>query len=168
MSAGWHSLEEASNPPMRIAILAIVIIAALGVAGLTIFAWEREIEPIAPPSAAEFDEEMIAYGARLSALGNCVDCHTAPGREAYAGGYPMNTPYGVIYGTNITPDPETGIGNWSEAAFARAMRQGVDREGRHLYPAFPDVSHRPSAHALLRLESRTTDPGTIPRISAKK
>jgi mono/diheme cytochrome c family protein len=50
---------------------------------------------------------------------------------------PLATPFGTIYGTNITPDPETGIGRWSEAAFTRAMREGVDRSGRHLYPAFP-------------------------------
>ena len=49
----------------------------------------------------------------------------------------LETPFGKIYGTNITPDPYTGIGNWSEQAFVRAMREGVDREGRHLYPAFP-------------------------------
>ena len=50
---------------------------------------------------------------------------------------PVPTPFGTIYSTNITPDPETGIGRWSEAAFQRAMREGVDREGNHLYPAFP-------------------------------
>jgi mono/diheme cytochrome c family protein len=49
----------------------------------------------------------------------------------------MPTPFGTIYSTNITPDPETGIGRWSEQAFVRALRSGVDREGRHLYPAFP-------------------------------
>jgi mono/diheme cytochrome c family protein len=45
--------------------------------------------------------------------------------------------FGILYSTNITPDPDTGLGRWSETAFARAMREGVDREGRHLYPAFP-------------------------------
>ena len=58
-------------------------------------------------------------------------------RTPYAGGVPLETPFGTIYGTNITPDPETGIGRWSEAAFVRAMREGVDRDGSHLYPAFP-------------------------------
>jgi mono/diheme cytochrome c family protein len=51
--------------------------------------------------------------------------------------YPLKTPFGTVYGTNITPDPETGIGSWSEEAFARAMGEGVDREGHHLYPGFP-------------------------------
>ncbi len=121
---------------MRI-FLIIVAIVAVGVAGLAVASWRSEIDPVQPPQAETFDEAIVAEGARLAALGNCVDCHTAPDGAAYAGGYPMNTPYGVIYGTNITPDVETGIGNWSEAAFVRAMREGVDREGRHLYPAFP-------------------------------
>ena len=49
----------------------------------------------------------------------------------------MPTPFGTIYSSNITPDPDTGIGRWSEAAFRRAMRSGVDRAGQHLYPTFP-------------------------------
>ena len=59
------------------------------------------------------------------------------GGEVLAGGLPLPTPFGTIYSTNITPDPDTGIGKWSETAFVRAMRDGVDREGNNLYPAFP-------------------------------
>lgn len=55
----------------------------------------------------------------------------------FAGGYGVRTPFGTIYSTNITPDPKTGIGRWSEAAFARAMHEGVARDGSHLFPAFP-------------------------------
>src|SRR3954454_22597636 len=55
----------------------------------------------------------------------------------FAGGLALPTQVRTIYSTNITPDPETGIGRWSEAAFIRSMREGVDREGHHLYPAFP-------------------------------
>jgi hypothetical protein len=55
----------------------------------------------------------------------------------YAGGRALPTPFGTIYASNLTPDPETGIGTWSEEAFRRAMHEGVDREGRQLYPAFP-------------------------------
>jgi mono/diheme cytochrome c family protein len=58
-------------------------------------------------------------------------------REAFAGGYPIQTPFGTLYGSNITPDPDTGIGRWPEAAFRRALREGVDRSGVHLYPGFP-------------------------------
>ena len=79
----------------------------------------------------------MALGARLAAIGNCNVCHTAPGGAPFAGGLALPTPFGTIQSTNITPDPATGIGRWSETAFVRAMREGVDREGRHLYPAFP-------------------------------
>jgi len=92
---------------------------------------------IEPPLKSSFDSAMVAKGAQLAAIGNCNVCHTASGGRPYAGGRPLKTSFGTIYGTNITPDPESGIGRWSEAAFSRAMREGVDREGRHLYPAFP-------------------------------
>ena len=70
-------------------------------------------------------------------IGNCNVCHTNSDGLPYAGGRPLQTPFGIIHATNITPDPETGIGAWSEAAFMRAMREGVRRDGAHLYPAFP-------------------------------
>jgi mono/diheme cytochrome c family protein len=73
----------------------------------------------------------------LSGAGYCAVCHTRAGGEPFAGGYGLVTPFGTIYSTNITPDPATGIGNWSEAAFARAMHEGVARDGSHLFPAFP-------------------------------
>jgi mono/diheme cytochrome c family protein len=73
----------------------------------------------------------------LSGAGYCAVCHTRAGGEPFAGGYGLATPFGTIYSTNITPDPATGIGNWSEAAFARAMHEGVARDGSHLFPAFP-------------------------------
>jgi len=92
---------------------------------------------IDPEKPASFDSARVVRGAQLAADGNCLSCHTAPGGKPYAGGVPVKTPFGVVYGTNITPDLDTGIGRWSEAAFARAMREGIDREGRHLYPAFP-------------------------------
>ena len=87
--------------------------------------------------ARAFDAALVEKGARLAAVGSCRSCHTARGGRDYAGGRPLETPFGTIYGTNITPDVETGIGAWSEAEFVRAMQQGIDREGRHLYPAFP-------------------------------
>ena len=101
------------------------------------YAWRPAIEPVEPPSRSSFDPALIARGAHLALSGNCNVCHTAEGRPPYAGGRPLQTPFGTIYSTNITPDPATGIGRWSEAAFRRAMREGVDRRGRHLYPAFP-------------------------------
>ncbi|HWI13809.1 MAG TPA: cytochrome c, partial [Burkholderiales bacterium] len=101
------------------------------------FTWRPAIDPVDPPSRASFDAKLIAKGAELATIGDCNSCHTAPGGKTYAGGRALETPFGTIYGTNITPDPYTGIGNWPQAAFVRAMREGVDREGHHLYPAFP-------------------------------
>jgi mono/diheme cytochrome c family protein len=73
----------------------------------------------------------------LAGAGNCMACHTARGGQPGAGGRPFTTPIGTFYSTNITPDPRTGIGSWSEAAFARALREGIARDGRHLFPVFP-------------------------------
>ncbi len=100
-------------------------------------AWRAAIPPIAPPVAGSFEPALVAKGAALAGAGYCAECHTAKGGQAFAGGYPMATPFGVIYSPNITPDPETGIGAWSEAAFARAIREGVARDGSHLFPALP-------------------------------
>ncbi|MFZ2155404.1 MAG: cytochrome c, partial [Bradyrhizobium sp.] len=75
--------------------------------------------------------------AQLAALGDCAVCHTSVNGAVNAGGRPIETPFGTIYATNITPDVETGIGAWSYPAFERAMREGIHRDGKHLYPAFP-------------------------------
>jgi len=96
-----------------------------------------EIPAISAGSPQNFDAALIKRGADLAALGDCNTCHTTEGGKTFAGGRDIPTPFGTIYSTNITPDTETGIGNWSEAAFQRAMRKGVDREGNYLYPAFP-------------------------------
>ncbi len=116
------------------------VIAALVVGGAAVafmIAWRPAIAAIDPPVPQSFDPEIVKHGRQLAAIGNCNDCHTVRGGKNFAGGLPVPTPFGTIYSTNITPDPETGIGRWSEAAFRRAMRAGVDREGRHLYPTFP-------------------------------
>jgi len=84
--------------------------------------------------------DPLVRGAYLARAGNCVTCHTVEDGGAddfLAGGKPVETPFGTFYGTNITPDPETGIGGWSEDDFVRAMREGRAPDGRHLYPAFP-------------------------------
>ncbi|MGE5522259.1 MAG: c-type cytochrome [Rhodospirillaceae bacterium] len=118
---------------VSIAILVLLLLLAIGYA----LTWRSSIDAIEPPPRSIFDVKLIEKGAQLAAIGDCNACHTAPGGKTYAGGRALETPFGTIYGTNITPDPYTGIGKWSEAAFVRAMREGVDREGRHLYPAFP-------------------------------
>ena len=88
-------------------------------------------------SAAGAQDARIERGKYLATAANCLTCHTRAGGEAYAGGLAFTTDYGTIYSTNITPDPETGIGNYSEEDFEQALRNGVRRDGKHLYPAFP-------------------------------
>jgi nicotinate dehydrogenase subunit B len=97
----------------------------------------RSIAPIARPDASVWSAETIARGQQLAALGDCAVCHTQANGIINAGGRAIETPFGTIYATNITPDPDTGIGAWSYPAFERAMREGIHRDGKHLYPAFP-------------------------------
>ena len=90
-----------------------------------------------PPSRP--DDVAIQRGAYLAAAANCAGCHTdsAHGGTRFAGGKAIDTPFGAYYSRNITPDPEHGIGRWSEAAFLRALRQGIAPDGAHYFAAFP-------------------------------
>ncbi|MGE7991861.1 molybdopterin cofactor-binding domain-containing protein [Pseudomonas sp. NPDC089554] len=121
--------------------LAGVFGAALGMAA-TALPWRAEIAPVTPPGADSWSAAMLERGRQVAAAGDCAVCHTVSGGKVNAGGLAMETPFGTLYSTNITPDPETGIGRWSFAAFERAMRQGISRDGKHLYPAFPYTSFR--------------------------
>src|SRR5439155_887336 len=78
------------------------------------------IAAIDPPKPQSFDASLVKRGRELAAIGNCGDCHTVRGARNFAGGLPVPTAFGTVYSSNITPDPETGIGRWSEAAFRRA------------------------------------------------
>ncbi|CAI1506388.1 Gluconate 2-dehydrogenase cytochrome c subunit precursor [Serratia quinivorans] len=81
--------------------------------------------------------ELIKRGEYLARAADCTACHTAPGGPAFGGGYPVNTPFGVIYGTNISADKQFGIGNWSDEEFVAAVRDGIGKDGGQLYPAMP-------------------------------
>ncbi|CAG4894576.1 molybdopterin cofactor-binding domain-containing protein [Paraburkholderia gardini] len=100
------------------------------------------LAPVTAPLAGTFAPELIARGKVLAAAGDCAVCHTARNGVPNAGGLPLDTPFGTVYSTNITPDAQTGIGNWSLEAFVRAMREGIHRDGHRLYPAFPYTSFR--------------------------
>lgn len=116
--------------------LGILVALLIVVLALFAYVWQPAIDPIeAPPS--NFGQQQLQQGKNVAAAGACVVCHTAAGGEPNAGGLAMETPFGTIYSTNITPDPETGIGQWSFEAFDRSMRRGVARDGSYLYPAFP-------------------------------
>ena len=87
--------------------------------------------------AADTDYGKLERGRYLVHAGDCAACHTDDEGKPFAGGRAVPTPFGTIYSTNITPDKETGIGNWTDEQFYRAMHDGIDNEGKHLYPAFP-------------------------------
>ena len=86
------------------------------------------------------DPGVIAKGRYLATAGDCVSCHTSRGGEPYAGGRMLPTPFGNIPAPNITPDRETGIGEWTFSDFWRAMHEGIGRNGEPLYPAFSYTS----------------------------
>jgi nicotinate dehydrogenase subunit B len=129
----WH--DPFVRPRGVIATIAALVAAGIGIAAAAL-PW-RSIAPIARPDASVFSAATIERGRQLAALGNCAVCHTDIDGTANAGGRAIETPFGIIHSTNITPDGETGIGNWSYPAFERAMREGIHRDGSHLYPAFP-------------------------------
>ena len=114
--------------------------AALFIGGLGIIAgllgWRSAIAPVSL-TAPVYSQSTIDRGRVLAAAGDCAVCHTAPGGTPNAGGRAMETPFGTLYTTNLTPDADTGLGRWSFSAFQRAMREGVSRDGHYLYPAFP-------------------------------
>src|ERR1700739_2158817 len=80
-------------------------------------------------------DALVTRGEYLAKAGDCIACHSTPHGKPFTGGLKMMTPMGAIYSTNITPDPETGIGQYSEDDFKRAMREGVAKDGHNLYPA---------------------------------
>lgn len=141
-AASFKSQERTPDTPnpffkrrSTLAGIAAVCTAAVGIAA-AVLPW-RSIAPIARPDVSTYSAATITRGQQLAALGNCAGCHTDINGIANAGGRALETPFGIVYSTNITPDVETGIGAWSYPAFERSMREGIHRDGRHLYPAFP-------------------------------
>ena len=120
-----------SRSGLRWIVAVLLLIAAAWVV------WRPSIDPAAAGRGVPYEVERVQRGSQLAAIGNCNVCHTRDAGAPYAGGRPIVTPFGTVFSSNITPDPETGIGGWTPAAFTRAMREGVSRDGTHLYPAFP-------------------------------
>jgi mono/diheme cytochrome c family protein len=133
---------------LRIALLTGITVAILGAAALAVS--QVLVLPAHPSSAVtarglltqRFDDSQpnaaqLRRGQYLVAAGDCISCHVREGGEPFAGGLGMNTPFGVIYTPNITPDRNTGIGAWSSDQFYRAMHDGKGAQGQDLYPAFP-------------------------------
>lgn len=109
----------------------IVLIVLALIAGVTL---------LRPPAVRPIDQNLkgdAVRGAYLTRVGDCVACHTAPGAKPFAGGLAMQSPIGAMYSTNITPDKQTGIGDYTLSDFQRAVRQGIAKDGHPLYPAMP-------------------------------
>jgi cytochrome c5 len=97
--------------------------------------------PVTTPGVSGEQQTLIQRGEYLAKMGDCIACHTNVngGTAAFAGGLPLETPFGTFYSPNITPDKETGIGNWTEADFIRALKEGRDPQGRNYFPVFPYI-----------------------------
>jgi mono/diheme cytochrome c family protein len=121
----------------RIVLWTAVGLVVAAAAGFAVLAYQPEMAAVARPDPGSFDKALVERGRVLANYGDCTACHTRPDGPAFAGNFPLKTPFGTIYTSNITPDAETGIGTWSKEAFRRSMKEGVNRKGHHLYPAFP-------------------------------
>jgi mono/diheme cytochrome c family protein len=121
----------------------LAVVAVLVLLPVSIVLLEIASEPGADRKAAAPADPaaQLRRGEYLALAGNCMGCHTTLGGKVNAGGRAIETPFGVIYTTNITPDQETGIGNWSADDFWRAIHNGKSRDGSFLYPAFPYPSY---------------------------
>jgi mono/diheme cytochrome c family protein len=84
---------------------------------------------------------VVERGAYLARAADCFACHTTEGGKPYAGGLGFKLPFGTLYSTNITPDKETGIGNYSDQDFLNAVQRGIRPDGARLYPAMPFPSY---------------------------
>lgn len=144
----------------RLSRILLVIIAIVIVAGVGLFVWivsgpgptgfaggrnvalaeYRGANPTGVPAALA-NQSLAKRGEYLARAGDCVSCHTARGGREFAGGLAFTLPFGTLWSTNITPDKETGIGNYSDADFLNALHRGVRPDGRPLYPAMPYASY---------------------------
>jgi len=154
--------------PGKTAALALGIVLVLVASTV---AWQLWPLPVAgnavPVAGASASPALIARGAYLARAGNCMACHTARGGTPFAGGRGIDTPFGSVFSSNLTPDPATGLGRWSAAEFWHAMHHGRSRDGRLLYPVFPytnytEVSREDSdaLHAFLQSLAPALQPAT--------
>jgi mono/diheme cytochrome c family protein len=97
--------------------------------------------PIPEPALLAANAPRVKQGLYLARAGDCIGCHTRPGGAPFAGGLALATPFGSIVSTNITPDKDDGIGNYTEAQFVRLMRQGITETNHNIYPAMPYASY---------------------------
>jgi mono/diheme cytochrome c family protein len=137
---------------MRMLLRIVGVLVVLSLIAGAYFAWSLNhvaalpSEPVTSVAAAKIllepipdgpNAAQLRQGQYLARLGDCLSCHLRADGDAFAGGLGLNTPFGVIYSSNISSDPEHGIGHWTPDQFYRAMHDGIGAQGQHLYPAFP-------------------------------
>ena len=123
-----------------VSIVAIIIVAGIVASALYVFYDVSMHAGDKGASSGPLTSALLARGEYLARAADCAACHNAPGGKPFAGGLPFKLPFGTIYSTNITADRETGIGNWSDDDFVRALHRGIAPGGHYLYPAFPYTS----------------------------
>src|SRR5665213_191729 len=122
---------------MKLNFRALTLIAVLG---LVVFRYLSAEHPLSLASIPQHTAD-VENGKLIFNVGGCISCHASPAdAEVPSGGKPLKTPIGVLYPPNLTPDPETGLGGWSDLDFVNAMQRGLKRGGGHLIPAFPYTS----------------------------
>ncbi len=132
----------------KLAILAVIF----AVAGFAVF-WIVTMPEAVPASALAAYPSKPDNGKIMFFAGGCASCHMSPNQDdktQLGGGRPLKSPFGTFYPPNISPDPQDGIGRWSEADFVTAMWMGTSPDGRHYYPAFPYTSYQRMQLADLR------------------
>ena len=117
----------------------LLVVSLMGAAAF--FFLPHGLPDVAPSPAQPRGSALIDRGKYLTIAADCEACHTVPGGQPFVGGLAFKLPFGTMYSPNITPDKETGIGDWSDAEFVRAVRSGVGKHGEDLYPAFPYTSY---------------------------
>ncbi|UPG87614.1 cytochrome c [Luteibacter aegosomatis] len=125
-------------------LLAVVAILLVIGAGLYLYLNRIDPDPGTAPVLAGAPAGMnpVQRGEYLARMADCIACHTVPDTgKPYAGGLPFKLPFGTIYSSNITADVETGIGSWTDDEFVHAVRDGIRKDGKHLYPAFPYTAY---------------------------
>ena len=118
-------------------VLGILLLLAVVATGCLYWLGTRDDPTTGPVATAADGAALIERGRYLALAGNCMACHTSRGGKALAGGTPIPTPFGTVYGPNITPDEKTGIGTWTADDFWQALHNGKSKDGTLLYPAFP-------------------------------
>jgi mono/diheme cytochrome c family protein len=118
--------------------MGVVLVALAGFVGTVLLSGKTG----GPVQVVKASADVVARGKYLAEAADCAACHSAPGGAPYAGGLAMASGFGTIYATNITPDPDNGIGRWTSDDFWRALHNGMRRDGQPLYPAMPYTSYR--------------------------